>query len=115
MKITACNDKTDSIDLSDQDQGEQENPLRLNYNLYTLLSEKEYFKGELTLSHVYYSAKTRDKSLYVSTEEDSLFYKVPKYILSFIDGCPSRISPMTIEFDEENDRLKFCATQKVED
>lgn len=48
----------------------------------------------------------------MSTNEDSLFFQVPKCILSFIDGCPSRITPVIIDYDEESERVLFCTTDK---
>ena len=75
-----------------------------------LISEIEYFKGRLAISKV-----ENDVKMYISNEEDSLFYKVPKRILSFIDGCPSKVTHIEITCDEENDRLLFCATDIEEE
>lgn len=73
-----------------------------------MMSEKEYFKGELSLS--YAPRKLEDN--YVSMYDESLFFKVPKHILSFIDGCPSRVTTVEISYDEDNERVLFCTTEK---
>ena len=49
--------------------------------------------------------------MYVSTDPESLFYKVPKRILSFIDGCPSKVTHIEIDYDEDSERLIFCASE----
>ena len=50
------------------------------------------------------------KLRFISDDPDSLFYRVPRRILCCIDGCPSKICPIFISFDEESERLIFCAT-----
>ena len=76
----------------------------------SLISEMEYFKGCLAITQI------KDKSLqFISTDEDSIFYNVPKRILSFIDGCPSKVTHIEITADEENERLIFCATEVEEE
>ena len=75
-----------------------------------LVSEMDYFKGCLAITQI------KDKSLqFISTDEDSIFYNVPKRILSFIDGCPSKVTHIEISHDEENERLIFCATEVEEE
>lgn len=72
--------------------------------------ERDVFKGTLCVK--------QDKDLsnnFITEELDSLFYKVPKRILSIIDGCPSKVTHIEMHHDEENERLEFCASQKESD
>ena len=65
----------------------------------------------LSLSHTGFQTD-KSVSIYVSENEASLFFKVPKHILSFIDGCPSRVTKVEISYDEETERAIFCTTDK---
>ena len=53
--------------------------------------------------------------MFISTDEDSIFYHVPKRILSFIDGCPSKVTHIEITAQEEDERLFFCASEVPEE
>lgn len=53
--------------------------------------------------------------MFISEDEDSLFYRVPRWILSFIDGCPSKVCQIEISYDDDSERLVFCATEVAED
>lgn len=50
--------------------------------------------------------------MFISNDPDDLFYQVPRRILSFIDGCPSKLMLIMIDFDIENDRLIVCANEE---
>ena len=52
--------------------------MKLEYDLYTILSEKEYFMGELCLSHLGNEKNSKYPLIYVSTDKQSLLFKVPK-------------------------------------
>ena len=58
--------------------------------------EKLYFKGLL-------SVKKQDdlQKMFITDDENSIFYRVPRRILSYIDGCPSKVTHIEIEFDED--------------
>ena len=76
----------------------------------TLHDELMYFKGALKVT------KESDPSkMFVSEDEDSIFYHVPKRILSYIDGCPSKVTYINIDFDEDSERIIFCAAEDEED
>ena len=51
------------------------------------------------------------ENAFVSTDNESLFYRVPSKIMSCIDGFPTYINQVTIDYDEDNDQVKFCATE----
>ena len=85
--------------------------MKIDYRTYSFLSEMEYFKGELSLVH----RERTDEEKYISTHEDDLFFRVPKYLLSCIDGCPSRITPVIIQVDEGEGRMTFIARQANDD
>ena len=53
--------------------------------------------------------------MFISNDEDSIFYNVPKRILSFIDGCPSKVTHIEINCQEEDERLIICATEAEEE
>lgn len=102
----------ESVDLSEAEsiQGENE-AIKVDFDLYTLISENEYFKGELVITQCF----RQNNEHLVSNDDQSLFFKVPRYILSFIDGCPSRITTVEIQYDEDSDRVLFCSTENVEE
>ena len=58
--------------------------------------EKLYFKGLLSI-------KKQDdlNKMFITDDENSIFYRVPRRILSYIDGCPSKVTHIEIEFDED--------------
>ena len=70
----------------------------------------DYFKGIL---HVEEEKDTSE--MYVSIYDDNLYYKVPRRILSFIDGCPSKVTHVEISYNLETERLFICASSKEED
>ena len=47
---------------------------------------------------------------YISDDEDSLFYKVPGRILSFIDGCPSKVTQIEMKTNADDEQI-FFSTQ----
>lgn len=49
--------------------------------------------------------------MFMSNDMEELFYRVPKRLLSFIDGCPSMLTTIHVSFDDENDRMIFCANE----
>ena len=51
------------------------------------------------------------ENAFVSTDDESLFYKVPTKIMSYIEGFPTYINQVTIDYDEDTDRVSFCATE----
>ena len=68
------------------------------------------FKGHLI------AYKESDKDLrYITEDEESLFYRVPKQILSYIDGCPSKITYVELSYNDEIERLVICATDIASD
>lgn len=75
-----------------------------------MIPEIDYFKGVL---HV--EQETDSSKMFISDDEESLFYRVPRRILSYIDGCPSKVTHIEISFDEEGERLIFCATEIEEE
>mmetsp|Transcript_18672 Transcript_18672/g.23299 ORF Transcript_18672/g.23299 Transcript_18672/m.23299 type:complete len:191 (-) Transcript_18672:839-1411(-) len=76
----------------------------------SLEDELDTFKGILVAEVV-----DNEDDMFMSNEMDDLFYKVPKRMLSFIDGCPSMVTEMDISFDEENERVIFQANVPEED
>ena len=62
--------------------------------------EIHYFKGNLVVKR-----DTSSEDKFISDDENSLFYRVPKKILSFIDGCPSLLTQVEIGFDEDSERV----------
>ena len=48
---------------------------------------------------------------FISTDEDSLFYKVPTKIMSYIDGFRTLVNFVAIDYDEDNDQVEFCVTE----
>lgn len=62
--------------------------------------EIHYFKGNLVVKR-----DTSSQAKFISDDENSLFYRVPKKILSFIDGCPSLLTQVEIGFDEDSERV----------
>ena len=66
--------------------------------------EKLYFKGLLSIRK-----QTDLKKMFITDDENSIFYRVPRRILSYIDGCPSKVTHIEIEFDEDSERLFFSA------
>ena len=62
--------------------------------------EIHYFKGNLVVKR-----DTSSEDLFISDDDNSLFYRVPKKILSFIDGCPSLLTQVEIGFDEDSERV----------
>ena len=67
--------------------------------------ELHYFKGQLVVTMDEEAGKT-----FISDDEESLFYRVPRRILSIIDGCPSKVTHIEIDYDEDSERLIFCAS-----
>ena len=49
--------------------------------------------------------------LFVSNNPEDLFYRVPKRVLVFIDSCPSKVTHVQISYDEDSERLIFCASE----
>ena len=76
----------------------------------TFQDEMESFKGILTAEVV----DSLD-DMFMSNDKDDLFYKVPQRIISFIDGCPSLCTTIHLKFDDENDRIIFCANEHPEE
>ena len=76
----------------------------------TVQDELSYFKGNLTVSR-----ETDPEKMFVSDDEDSIFYHVPRRILSYIDGCPSKVTYINIDFDEDSERVMFCATENEDE
>ena len=73
------------------------------------LKEYDYFKGILYLNRA-----NSEHGLYLSEDQDDIFYKVPRHILSFIDGCPSKVCHLTMTIIED-DRIMFCASEVEEE
>ena len=46
-----------------------------------------------------------NEALFISDNDDSLFYRVPRNILSAVDGCPSNLTNIEISFDDESERV----------
>ena len=46
----------------------------------------------------------------MSEDEENLFYKVPRRILTYIDSCPSLVTELLIDYDNEEDRVSLCTT-----
>ena len=53
--------------------------------------------------------------MFISRFEESLFYRVPKRILSFIDGCPSKVTNVEIQYINDTGRIVLCVTEREED
>ena len=53
--------------------------------------------------------------MFISDDEESLFYRVPRRILSFIDGCPSKVCQVIIGYDDDSERITFCVSEVAED
>ena len=66
----------------------------------------EIFRGSLTAEVV-----EDENEMFMSNNPDDLFYRVPRRVLSFIDGCPSMLAQISLDCDEENDRLIICANE----
>ena len=49
--------------------------------------------------------------LFVSNNPEDLFYRVPRRVLVFIDSCPSKVTHVQISYDEDSERLIFCASE----
>jgi len=73
-------------------------------------SEMGYFKGMLCIDR-----ETDVSKMFISDDEESLFYRVPRRILSFIDGCPSKVTHVETSYDEDSERLIFCASSVEEE
>jgi len=69
-----------------------------------------YFKG-----HLYLEKETDASKIFISDDKDSLLYRVPRRIISFIDGCPSKITCIDINYDEDSERLIFCASEIIDE
>ena len=71
--------------------------------------EKElmYFKGLLVLE----KASTED-DVCITDDPESIFHRVPGRILSFVDGCPSKVTQVQIRTDPEDERLFFTTQPK---
>ncbi len=70
----------------------------------------EYFKGVLSIEQV-----ENSNDMFISSFEESLFYRVPKRILSFIDGCPSKVTNVEIQYINDTGRIVLCVTEIEED
>ena len=75
-----------------------------------MVTELEYFKGILTIEQV-----ENPHDMFISSFEESLFYRVPKCILSFIDGCPSKVTNVEIQYINDTGRIVLCVTEREED
>ena len=51
------------------------------------------------------------ENAYVSTDEESMFFKIPTKLMSYIEGFSTQINQVLVDYDEENDMVKFCATE----
>ena len=40
---------------------------------------------------------------------------MPKQILSFIDGCPSKVTYVELDYDDDSERLSICTSEIPED
>ena len=40
-----------------------------------------------------------------------MFYKIPSKIMSYVEGFHAQINQVLVDYDEENDMVKFCATE----
>ena len=69
-------------------------------------TEETRFKSRLELS----SIDDQERGEFVSEDEDNLFHKVPRRILCYIDSCPSVISELYIDYDQDEDRVSLCVT-----
>ena len=69
-------------------------------------TEMLYYRGNLCIYKNFFDEKDR----FVSNDEDSLFYRVPKRIICLIDGCPSRMTEVEIDFNEDSERVVLCAS-----
>lgn len=65
-----------------------------------------YFKGHLCIGKEIDASK-----IFISEDKDSLLYRVPRRMITFIDGCPSKIASIEINYDEDSERLIFCASE----
>ena len=48
--------------------------------------------------------------MFISNDENSLFYRVPCDMLSFLDGCPSKVTQIKIDYNEDTERVTLCAS-----
>ena len=74
------------------------------------ISELGYFHGKLIIRQVRDLAK-----LYVSNQEDHLYFHIPRRILSFIDGCPSKVTKICISYDNMQDSLQLSTLDEHDD
>ena len=81
------------------------NDSRLEVSTGCLMSEVGYFKGRLSV----FQEKNKAK-MFISNDENSLFYRVPCDMLSFLDGCPSKVTQIKIDYNEDTERVTLCAS-----
>ena len=72
-------------------------------------NEKVRFKGHLEIS----TNEDDERRQLVSEDEENLFYKVPRRVLTYLDSCPSLITELMIDFDQEDDRVSLCCTSNA--
>lgn len=51
------------------------------------------------------------ESNFISNNDEDLFYRVPNRILSFIDGCPSKVTNVEISYNDDYERLVIVASE----
>ena len=69
-------------------------------------NEFKNFGGYLSASH-----DPNWQNCYVSTDEESMFFKIPSMLMSYVEGFHTQINQVLVDYDEENDMVKFCATE----
>lgn len=72
----------------------------------SLAHEMHCFKGLLAAEQ-----EEHEDNMFISNCDEDLFYRVPKRILSFIDGCPSKVTKVEISYNEDFERLVLVASQ----
>jgi hypothetical protein len=70
------------------------------------MQEERNFKGRLEVIN----ADSLERRVLVSEEVENLFYNVPRRILCFIDCCPSMITEVMIDYDEEKELVSLCCS-----
>ena len=69
-------------------------------------NELKNFNGHLLMSQ-----EPHPENAYVSSDTESLFYKVPNKLMTYIEGFPTLINQVHIDYNEENDEIEFCSTE----
>ena len=71
-----------------------------------LFNEELRFKAHLDVSN----CDDQERRTLVSEDEENLFYKVPRRILTYIDSCPSIISELLIDYDTDEERISLSVS-----